>query len=53
MGIRGFTYTGMYQYKAGPYSHTVEEYRHDRTGMEFVLIPGGSFMMVAGRSPSR
>jgi len=49
MGIKGFTYLGMFQYSAGDITHTVEEYRHDRTGMEFVLIPGGSFLI--GYSP--
>jgi len=45
MGIKGFTYLGMFLYSAGDITRTVEEYRHDRTGMEFVLIPAGRFRM--------
>jgi len=45
MDIPGFTYTGMYQYSWCGISHTVEEYRHDRIGMEFVLLPGGRYTM--------
>jgi len=41
MSIPGFTYIGMYQYTSGDVTRTVEEYRHDDTGMEFVLLPKG------------
>jgi len=41
--LSDFTYTGIRAYRAGDYSRTVHEYLHNRTGMEFVLIPGGEF----------
>ena len=41
----GFSYSCTQTYSCGGQTHTVHEYRHDQTGMEFVLIPGGSFMM--------
>ncbi len=43
--IEGFTFLQERTYLAGEQSHTVKEYRHDKTGIEFVLILGGSFMM--------
>jgi len=43
--IPGFTFTGLRLYECAGISHTVAEYRHDETGIEFNLIPGGSFMM--------
>ena len=43
--IRGFTYLGTKTYTCGTHTNTMKEYRHHKTGMEFVLIPGGSFMM--------
>ena len=43
--IPGFTFTGMYIYECVGISHTIAEYRHDETGIEFNLIPGGSFLM--------
>ena len=46
--IPGFTFTGMYIYECAGISHTIAEYRHDMTGIEFNLIPGGSFMMGSG-----
>ena len=41
----GFTYLRETTYSCGGQTHIVKEYRHDRTGIEFVLIPGGSFNM--------
>ena len=41
----GFTYVRTATYSCGGRSYTVKEYRHEKTGMEFVLIPGGSFQM--------
>ena len=41
----GFTYLRTGTYSCGGQRHTVKEYRHDKTGLEFVLIPGGSFAM--------
>jgi formylglycine-generating enzyme required for sulfatase activity len=41
----GFTYLGEKTYTCGGQSYTVKEYRHNQTGMEFVLIPGGTFEM--------
>ena len=43
--IDRFTYLRTQTYTCGGQSHTVKEYRHDQTGMEFVLIPGGRFEM--------
>jgi formylglycine-generating enzyme required for sulfatase activity len=31
-------------YQAGGKTHTVKEYRHEKTGMEFILIPAGTFL---------
>ena len=42
-----FTYLRTQTYSCGGQTHTVKEYRHKKTGMEFVLIPGDSFMMGA------
>jgi len=44
-GYPGFTYLRTQTYSCGGVTNTVKEYRHDRTGMEFVLIPGGTFTM--------
>ncbi|BBM86847.1 bifunctional serine/threonine-protein kinase/formylglycine-generating enzyme family protein [Candidatus Uabimicrobium amorphum] len=41
----GFKFLHEKTYSCGGQTHTMKEYRHDRTGMEFVLIPGGSFNM--------
>ena len=40
-----FTYLRTANYSAGRASHTVEEYLHEQTGMEFVLLPGGTYTM--------
>ena len=41
----GFRYLRTRTYSCGGKTHTVKEYRHEKTGLEFVLIPGGSFRM--------
>ena len=41
----GFVYLRSKTYSCGINSNSVEEYRHLATGMEFVLIPGGTFFM--------
>jgi len=41
----GFTYLRTATHSCGGVTNTVKEYRHDQTGMEFVLVPGGTFMM--------
>ncbi len=43
--IEGFTFLQEKTHSAGGQTNTIKEYRHDRTGIEFVLVPGGSFMM--------
>lgn len=40
-----FDYIGSNTYSCGNYSYTVKEYRLKKLGLEFVLIPGGTFMM--------
>lgn len=40
-----FFYMQTETYFAGNQSHTVKQYQHKPTGIEFILIPGGSFMM--------
>ncbi|BBM87270.1 SUMF1/EgtB/PvdO family nonheme iron enzyme [Candidatus Uabimicrobium amorphum] len=44
-GTPGFTFLREKTYSCGGQTHTMKEYRHTRTGMEFVLIRGGSFRM--------
>ena len=41
----GFTYLRTATYSCGGVTNTVQEFRHEKTGMEFVLIPGGTFTM--------
>jgi formylglycine-generating enzyme required for sulfatase activity/serine/threonine protein kinase len=41
----GFTFLQEAAYSCGWITQSVLEFRHDSTGMEFVYIPGGSFMM--------
>jgi formylglycine-generating enzyme required for sulfatase activity len=43
--IPSFTYICDATYSCGGLTYTVQEYRHDQTGMEFVMIPGGKFLM--------
>ena len=43
--IPGFTFLREGTYSCGGVTNTVREYGHNETGMEFVLIAGGSFMM--------
>lgn len=40
-----FDYIGSNTYSCGKYSYTVKEYRLKKLGIDFVLIPGGTFMM--------
>ena len=65
----GFTYLHTHTYSCGGQRHTVQEYRHNKTGLEFVLLPGNNkikpFLMgkyeltqeiwqqVMGNNPSR
>lgn len=41
----GFQFIREQQYTCGVLSHKVKEFRHLGTGMEFVLLPAGSFLM--------
>ncbi len=43
--IPGFSFLREAMYICGGMTHTVKEHRHDQTGLEFVQIPGGTFMM--------
>lgn len=45
VNISGFTYLGKKTYLCGGQMHSVKEYRHNQTNIEFVLIPGGTFIM--------
>jgi len=38
-----FQYLGTQTYTCGEYTNTMHEYKHIQTGMEFVLIPSGSY----------
>ena len=40
-----FGLLGKKTYSCGGQTHTMKEYRHEQTGIELVLIPGGSFEM--------
>jgi formylglycine-generating enzyme required for sulfatase activity len=42
---KGFTFLREATHSCGGQTHTVKEYRHDQTGLEFVLVPGGTFDM--------
>lgn len=42
---KGFTYLRTETYTCGGVTNKVKEYRHNATGLEFVLIPGGTFQM--------
>ena len=41
----GFSYQRVEQFSAGGVSHWMSIWLHDRTGLEFVLAPGGKFLM--------
>ena len=43
--ILGFSYLRTATYTCDGITNTVKEYLHQETGIEFVLIPGGTFMM--------
>ncbi|BBM86098.1 formylglycine-generating enzyme family protein [Candidatus Uabimicrobium amorphum] len=40
-----FTFVKSTTYTCGEVKHQIAEYEHQPTGLQFVLIPGGSFMM--------
>lgn len=48
--IPGFTYLRSATYTCNGITNTVQEYQHERTGMEFVWIPGGTFSMGSDQS---
>jgi len=41
----GFTYLKEETFSCGGQTHTVQIYQHEKTELEFVLVPGGSFYM--------
>ncbi len=41
----GMTFLRLHRYTCGGSSNEMLEFKHDKTGMEFVLIPGGTFVM--------
>ncbi|WP_372364820.1 formylglycine-generating enzyme family protein [Candidatus Uabimicrobium sp. HlEnr_7] len=43
--FEGFEYLRKEEYSCGGQTHVVDEYCHIKTGLEFVLIPAGSFTM--------
>lgn len=43
--LMDFSFLREATYSCGEQTHTVKEYSHNETGMEFVLISGGTFMM--------
>ncbi len=43
--FEGFTFLRVATYTCNTITKTVEEYLHEKTGLEFVLIPGGTFLM--------
>ena len=43
--FKRFVYLGKHTYKCGGKNYNVGEYRHKQSGIEFVHIPGGTFMM--------
>lgn len=43
--ISGFTYLRSFECITPIQNYTIYEYRHDYTGIEFVLLPGGAFWM--------
>jgi len=50
--IPSFVFLRTARYSCGGVTNTVKEYRHDQIGLEFVLIPGGTFMMGSPTSES-
>lgn len=40
-----FSFIGVHKYECSGFTNEVKEYKHNATGMEFVLIPGGTFEM--------
>ncbi len=49
-GIPGFLFLRTKEYNSDSDCYTLEEYLHERTGIEFVLLPGNSFYMGASLS---
>ena len=45
--VPGFTHVGEETFSCGGVSRTVKIYSHKSTGLEFVLVPGGTFKMGA------
>lgn len=45
LGIPGFSFLRHETHSCGGVTQTVRIYMHERTGLEFVLVPGGAFMM--------
>jgi len=43
--IQGFTYQREQEFSCGGQTHSVNIYIHEKTELEFVLVPGGSFEM--------
>ena len=43
--VAGFTYLGDKTFSCDGNKNTIKMYRHEKTDLEFVLIPGGEFMM--------
>lgn len=50
LSIPGFIFLRTREYICGPFSHSIEEYLHERTQMEFALLQGGEFYMGASSS---
>ncbi|WP_372365474.1 formylglycine-generating enzyme family protein [Candidatus Uabimicrobium sp. HlEnr_7] len=46
--VDGFRYSGFQTYSVAGHTHSVHEYIHEKTQLEFVLIPKGSFTMGTG-----
>ncbi len=40
-----FQYMGVERFSAGGHAHWMSLWKHERTGLEFVLVPGGRFQM--------
>lgn len=52
LNAAGFTFLREATYTCNGITNTVKEYRHNSTGMEFVLIPGGTFTMGSSHGDS-
>jgi len=47
---KGFIFLREETFSCGGVSHTVKIYRHEMTGLEFVLVPGGTYKMGSDRT---